>query len=83
MRQVLSQDEQSRIKRAVENAEGVTSGEIVPYVVGQSDRYPETTWKGAVIGAVIFAGIAISLSAIYSGWGLSWRFSGWGISIIA
>lgn len=83
MKAILSEDDRARIKHAVESAEGITSGEIVPYVVGRSDSYPQAVWKGAVLGAAVFLGLALALSVTYSGWGMGWLFSVWGPTIMA
>lgn len=45
-----------RIKQAVNDAERRTSGEIVPYVVDESDRYYETAWQwGSLVGIMLFS----------------------------
>ena len=44
---LFSEQDLSRIKHAVEDAEKKTSGEIVPYVVQQSDDYERAVWRGA------------------------------------
>lgn len=52
---LFSQDDRSRIKAAVEAAEGKTSGEIVPYVVDRSDHYEDAEWRCAFLfGFVAF-----------------------------
>jgi putative membrane protein len=40
------------IRAAVAEAEGKTSGEIVPYVVDASDGYANAIWKGTALGAL-------------------------------
>jgi uncharacterized membrane protein len=40
----FSQADLDAIQAAVREAEGRTSGEIVPYVVERSDEYPTTAW---------------------------------------
>lgn len=40
------------IHDAVQKAELRTSGEIVTYIVGECDGYPEAAWRGATLGAV-------------------------------
>src|SRR5688572_758104 len=50
------------IRAAVAEAEQKTSGEIVPYLVEESDGYPSALWKGTALGA--FAG-ALVAEAIY------------------
>jgi len=43
------QADQEKIAAAVREAEQLTSGEIVPYVVGQSDHYESAEWRGFFI----------------------------------
>jgi putative membrane protein len=48
---LFSKEDRSRIEEAIAKAELETSGEIVPYVVGHSDPYPEAPWRaGALAG---------------------------------
>jgi putative membrane protein len=50
---LFTEQDLARIKHAVEEAEKKTSGEIVPYVVEQSDDYERAAWRGAsAAGAV-------------------------------
>ncbi len=50
---LFSEQDLLRIKQAVKGAEQKTSGEIVPYVVEQSDGYERAVWRGAsAAGAV-------------------------------
>jgi putative membrane protein len=57
------------IRSAVAEAEGKTSGEIVPYVVAASDPYSGAVWKGAALGA--FAGPLVAEGLYFLGefWG--------------
>lgn len=57
------------ISEAARSAEGGTSGEIVPYVVGRCDDYREAGWKAAVIGALIGGGGGVVLHYLGSFWG--------------
>ncbi|HYG62517.1 MAG TPA: hypothetical protein VEL74_08035 [Thermoanaerobaculia bacterium] len=41
------------VRAAVQEAEARTAGEIVPYVVEESDEYPTAAWKGAALGALL------------------------------
>lgn len=50
---IFSQADLERIKAAVKTAEGKTSGEIVPFVVEQSDAYEDAEWRGASLGAIV------------------------------
>ncbi|MEX1140128.1 MAG: hypothetical protein WEB33_04450 [Bacteroidota bacterium] len=57
---LFSSSDLERISQAVREAERKTSGEIVPYVVDQSDRYEEAAWRGgALLGAVALVCIAV------------------------
>lgn len=67
------QGELERIRDAVAQAELRTSGEIVTYIVGECDAYPEAAWRGAVLGAVVGlsgGAVAHSLSAVW--WSPLW-----------
>ena len=57
------------IRTAVREAEERTAGEIVPYVVDESDEYPTAVWKGAALGALLGPLVAL---AIYE-WGGYWN----------
>jgi len=57
------------ISEAARSAEGSTSGEIVPYVVGVCDDYREVGWKAAVIGALIGGGGGVTLHYLGGFWG--------------
>ena len=46
---LFTQDDLERIKATVHEAERRTSGEIVPYVVEQSDPYHEPEWRGGLL----------------------------------
>jgi len=59
----------AEIERAVAAAERHTSGEIVPYVVGRSDDYPQAAWKAACAGALITALAAAAARAWGGFWG--------------
>ncbi len=57
------------ISDAARSAEGGTSGEIVPYVVGVCDSYREVGWKAAVIGALLGGGGGVTLHYLGGFWG--------------
>ena len=50
---MFPEQEQEKIAAAVREAEKATSGEIVPYVVGQSDHYETAEWRGGFLGGFI------------------------------
>ncbi len=49
---LLSEADLETVRAAVVEAEARTSGEIVPYVVPESDDYTGALWKGAALGAI-------------------------------
>jgi len=59
---VFSKEDLGRIEAAVALAEERAPGEIVPYIVGRSDRYPEASWRGAAIGGAFGAAVWAVLS---------------------
>lgn len=82
MKSILSESDQERIREAVAKAEGRTSGEIVPFVVPESDTYEAAVWKGAAIGAVAALIFAVLIFNLYQGWGLGWLHTGWGTALL-
>lgn len=48
------------IRDAVAEAELATSGEIVTYIVGESDDYPEAAWRGASLGTLAGLGCGVA-----------------------
>lgn len=66
---LFTESDRRAIADAAANAEGSTSGEIVPYVVGVCDDYPEVGWKAAVVGGL--TGIAGGMVVHFLGdfWG--------------
>ena len=61
----ITQNDRERIEAAVKEAEGKTSGEIVPLVVERSGAYdslrPRATLLGAMLGALV--GLVVSVYA--------------------
>ncbi|MES1241411.1 MAG: hypothetical protein ABUT39_07315 [Acidobacteriota bacterium] len=57
------------IRAAVAEAEGRTSGEIVPYVVEASDGYGSAVWKGIALGALAGPLVAEALYLYGRFWG--------------
>jgi putative membrane protein len=66
---LFTETERRAIADAAANAEGSTSGEIVPYVVGACDDYPETGWKAAVLGALAGGGGGVAVHYLGGFWG--------------
>ncbi len=60
--QLFSESDLARIKAAVVEAEGKTSGEIVPFVVERSDDYEVAEWRG---GALLGTSVAIVFAALH------------------
>ncbi|MDB5035421.1 MAG: hypothetical protein JWQ98_2662 [Chlorobi bacterium] len=68
LEQLFPRDALDRIAEAVRRAEKNTRGEIVPYVVPRSDRYPESIWRAAAIGITISLLILGTLPLVTSLW---------------
>jgi putative membrane protein len=66
---LFSSQDKERIAAAVRNAEQRTSGEIVPFVAGRSDTYPEAALRAGLLFAFV-ALFAFSLIAIGTSWWL-------------
>ena len=69
MKSYFSDADLERVRAAVNDAEGITSGEIVPYVVVASDDYEATSWKGAALGSLVGALGAVVLHRSLGLWG--------------
>ncbi len=54
----LTQSDQDKISKTVFEAELLTTGEIVPMVVTQSDDYPGARWRLAIVTAMFFGFLA-------------------------
>ncbi|HET6567138.1 MAG TPA: hypothetical protein VFG50_04175 [Rhodothermales bacterium] len=83
MKNPFKADDLSRIRAAVAEAEGRTSGEIVPYMVERSGRYELAIWRGAVVLAVITLAVVVFAHQFYTGWSIAWPFTGWGAALLA
>jgi len=71
---LFSEADLVRIREATRRAEGRTSGEIVPYLVGRVDEYQEALWRGATLGALtgaLAAGVLDGLSIHLGGTGFA------------
>ena len=54
LKEFFSSEDAERIRAAVQEAEKTTSGEIVPYIVAESDPYPEAFLRGgSLLGAAV------------------------------
>lgn len=65
----FNEADREAIEAAVREAEARTSGEIVPYVVDQSDEYASAAWKGAALGALLAPLVALALYRWTNIWG--------------
>ncbi|MDZ7266746.1 MAG: hypothetical protein ONB48_06825 [candidate division KSB1 bacterium] len=50
---LFSEQDRTAIAAAITQAEGRTAGEIVPYVVTQSDDYEIATWRGGMFALLV------------------------------
>ncbi len=82
MKDLFTEADRQRIREAVAQAEGRTSGEIVPYVVPQSSQYAVAVWRGASLGAIVALGVAMLVVQFYEGWGLPWLYASWGTAVL-
>jgi putative membrane protein len=64
----FTQSEKDRIAEAVKTAELETSGEIVPYVVGQSDQYPEASHRAGGLLAFIVLIVSVFINLFSNLW---------------
>ncbi len=83
MNRLLKQIDKDRVATAVLEAEGRTSGEIVPYVVARSGSYDGAVWRGAALVAVALIFATLLVYRFYEGWGLGWLHAGWGMALVA
>lgn len=82
MENLFTDEQLGRIRQAIAEAEERTAGEIVPYIVPQSDTYDVAAWRGAVFAALGALFGAIMIFQFYSGWGLGWLHQGWGTALL-
>lgn len=81
MKNLFSESELGRIQEAIAEAEQRTAGEIVPYVVSQSDSYDVAVWRGIAAGGLTALFTALMVFQFYQGWGLDWLHQGWGMAL--
>lgn len=82
MKDLFSEADKERLRQAVVEAEGQTSGEIVPYIVSRSDSYEVAVWRGASGAALLALAVALVVMQVYEGWGLSWLYASWGVALL-
>lgn len=76
--------ELEEVKRYVQEAEGKTRAEIVPYLVAQSDKYPEAFYRCLLTSLIVGLLIAALVWQFYQDWSsdiFNALFSGWGMGI--
>lgn len=75
----FTQDEQQNITQAVQRAEQLTAGEIVPMVVSASHEYPEAELTAAAVAALPAAMVAALGTGSFFWWQgeLLWLFLGY------
>jgi putative membrane protein len=66
---LFSAADREAIRAAVAEAERRTAGEIVPYVVPESDAYPNASWRGAALGALAAPLLAWAVHRLAGLWG--------------
>lgn len=59
----------ARIRQAVADAEARSGGEIVAYIVGQADEYPEAAWQGGASGGLLGLALVYLLVEGSVSWG--------------
>lgn len=65
---LFTEADRARIAEAVRTAEARTAGEIVPYIVGRSDRYPEAPMRAGAAGAFLVLTAAAAIEAWRGSW---------------
>lgn len=82
MDDLFTDEELSRIRKSIAEAEDRTSGEIVPFIVPSSDSYDVAVWRGAGAGVIAALLVALMIFQFYEGWGLGWLHEGWGTALL-
>lgn len=65
------------IRQAVASAEGVTSGEIVPFVASRSSHYRLALWRSAGICGLVAMGVFLCFAEWGSSWDAGWLQETW------
>jgi putative membrane protein len=65
---LFSDSDLARIEVAVNEAEGKTSGEIVPYVVEMSDTYEVAEWRAGMLCGVLALGVVAAVRRLTDVW---------------
>lgn len=72
---VFTAEAREAIRQATAQAEGRTSGEIVPYIVGRADPHAEIAPRAALLGALVSAataGLVYHLGGFWGSGPLAW-----------
>jgi len=77
----FTQADRDRISAAVHEAERRTSGEIVPVVVDESDRYEEAEWRAGALLGVLALSVFAAVHLLTPVW-LPLRFTEWLLIIV-
>ena len=65
LKEIFTEQDREKVRHAVDEAERKTSGEIVPYVVRESDPYAEALWRGGTsLGVIVLATLAFLHEAL-------------------
>ncbi len=79
---LFSEQDRAAIAQAIAQAEGRTAGEIVPYVVEQSDDYEIALWRGGMFVLLLMI-TALLLVRLYSSHWLNLPFLATAILVLA
>ncbi len=82
MKDLFTEADRTRIREAVAQAEGRTSGEIVPFIVPQSGAYDVAVWRGASLSAILALCVIMLILQLYQGWSLSWLYASWSVTVL-
>lgn len=69
IRELFSDTDLERIRKATAQAESSNAGEIVPYLVGRVDKHDVARWRGATLLALMAALAAGAMHSYGSYWG--------------
>ncbi|MCH8123651.1 MAG: hypothetical protein IH853_11065 [Bacteroidetes bacterium] len=75
MPKIFSEKELAAVEAAVKEAEKLTSGEIVPFILKRSSSYPVASWRGGAIFGLGGLMAVLILGQLYAGWSLGWLFT--------
>ncbi len=73
----FSDEEQTRIRQAVTEAERETRGEIVPMIINRSARYREAQYRAGIGSAFLMLSILLTMEWEWMPWGWHATNGGW------